>query len=248
MDTATQYLNLTASFITIAGIIFVIQTLFKWRNSPRFSIGVLPVSKEQQEENIGSLGKRSLFDEFIFDKRVLAKKLDSEDEIPKLEFDNDSSRSVYRDNAQHVCLPIIIQNDGQSEAKSYSLILSFTHSGIRIADIKTEGMTVDCLYTQDDSYIKNKELTGHMPAEELRGMYQRLNLVSDYLALEGQLASGSFEAIFLKLYVPPECEGFAVLFKIDCADFFYCQRQVNGQHINIYKDKGYALEPFSGNK
>src|SRR6185503_2936154 len=226
MDAITPYLNLAATLITIFGLVFVIQTLFKWRNSPRFSIGVLPVAKEQQEENIGRLGRASLFDEFIFDKRVLAKKLDREDELPKLEFDNDSSRSVYRDHTQHVGLPIIIQNDGQSEAKSYSLIFSFTHPGIRIADIKTEGLAVDCLYTQDDSHIQNKELTAHMPAEELRGMYQRLNLVSDYLALEGQLASGSFEAIFLKLYVPKDCESFAIIFKIDCADFFYCQRQV----------------------
>ena len=239
MHTAMQYLDMTASLITVGGIVFLIQLIFKWQNSPRFSVGVLPTTQEQKEEGLGAIGKTSHVDEFVFDKKFLAQGLSDETELAALKFNNDSSRSVYRDDTDRIRLPIIIQNDGSSEAKNYTLVLSFSHPGIRIADIKTESLQVGALYTQDDSFVENKSLSAKLPAQELRAIYQDLNLVGDYLGLEGALAGGSFEAIFLKLYVPRECQDFVVLFKIDCPDFFYYQRQVRGQHINIFHGRNH---------
>lgn len=69
---AMQYLNVTSSFITVASVVFVIQLFLKWRKNPRFSVGVVPDSKEQKDEGIRALGEASHFDEFIFDKKSLA--------------------------------------------------------------------------------------------------------------------------------------------------------------------------------
>ena len=237
MTTALQFLNITSSLITVAGIVFVIQLIFKWLNNPRFSVGVLPSGKEQKEEGISALGKASLFDEFTFDKSCLAKELKNESEIASLKFDNDSARSVYRDSSGYVKLPMIIQNDGRSEAKGYTLVLYFSHPEIRVAAVHTESLQIECLYTQDDSFIKDKSLTGKVPAVELRDIYRDLNLVSDYLCLQGSLASRTFEAIYLQLHVPDECCDFFLLFKIDCPDFIDFRRRVFGQFINVFKGK-----------
>lgn len=235
MNTFAQYANLTSSLVTVATVVFIIQIVFKWQSSPRFSVGVLPSEDEQKEEGITALGKPSLFDEFVFDKRYLARELATEDEIASLKNDNDSSRHVYRDASDRIRLPVIVQNDGRSKAQEYALVFSFSHPGIRIADVQTETLEVEALYTQDDAYVQNQNLKAKLPSEDLRSIYRGVNLVSDYLGLTGGMTGGTFEAISLKLYVPKDCQDFSIFFKIDCADFFYYQRQVNGQHINVFE-------------
>jgi hypothetical protein len=237
LNCLTQYLNLTSSIVGVATVVFIVQLILKWQSGPRFTVGVLPSEEERKAEGIAALGKSSHFDEYVFDKRYFAKELHSESETAALKFDNDSSRNVYRDAAGYIRLPMIIQNNGKSGTKEYSLVLFFTEPEIRIADFKSETLKVEMLYTRDELYIEDKGLLEKIPAEEIRAIYKDINLMTDYLGLKCGLPGGTTEAMYLKLYVPKECSEFSMMFKIDCPDFFHYQRQVNGQHINVIDEK-----------
>lgn len=230
-----QFINITASLVIVATIIFVIQIIFKWFNAPRFIIGIVPRKDEMKNKNIPEIGKASLFDEYYFDKKFLAKYVKREREATFIKKDDVSSRDVFKDNKDIVELPIVIQNVGRSEAAKYKLVISFDKSDIRIVDIITETLKVDGLYIHDKSIFRRKSLLNKLPHEEIKNINEELGLVRDYLSFIGSLASFSFEWIILKLKVPQDCNSFSIIFRIDCADFFFTTRRIYVQCVNVIR-------------
>src|SRR3989338_567531 len=131
-----EFINLAASIVTVLGLSYIVYSIYKWINRPRFIIGILP-SKEEQTV-LGSIGTKSSFDEYYFNSKILAHRINQEHQLLDLSRYEESAKKIHADKSNHIDLSSVIQNIGKIEAQRYKLAIFFDNPQIELIDVHTE--------------------------------------------------------------------------------------------------------------
>ncbi len=220
----TETITIIASIAAILGLYQFFLFLRKYFYRPIISIGILPVDEIKRKKlSISDIGKRTGPDEIQFYQRMFAPQIDDNEIDEVINFSNNTTRKVIRKDTDEYDLPIIIYNHGKSTLKDYKLNVSFseilsgsfdTDTNLQLLDVETETASVDGLYVDKNTYQGERNRT-KIPSLAILGAYKTINLSAHFVTFRGELGSGMYEMIYIKLLVPKNVNRFAMYYEID---------------------------------
>jgi hypothetical protein len=213
-----NWASLLASLITVIGGYLIIVAIWRWYSRPKLALGFLPDKDEMQTRKLTKtmFGKTDPIREFRFDSKALVKPLHFS-QITKGSIDDDDihTRYIMADDQGNLELFGIIQNFGLRGAEQYKLVITFSDPGILVTDVRTETLKLDCLFSSNLDAFMNKDLLNKAATQDIIRRSTDFGIPGAYVSMDGSLASGAFEGIFVAVRIPPRIKEFWTFTRVE---------------------------------
>lgn len=220
--------------LIVAGLVGLggaIWTFARWYGRPSFVIGVPPTFTEQEHKGISKndLGRRSVFNEFKHNPRCLARHIRrdkealTESDLRGLYSDSRRCRTLELGPDDSVMLGVIVENRGHRAARDYLLAICILNPHIHIVDATTESLKLNTFYCNREDLVQNIKLRPYIANKGIVQAYDNYMDVGeqsgDMIYLKGELESGAYEMILLKIVrAESDTDRFVIRYHLDCSD------------------------------